>query len=90
MSEGGALEGETYRRTLELFGMAGLQRNLQALAAFAKLGYGDGKKRFIKSIPAGLGILKRESEKTGSFPAAGEIASRILEKIDREKPPEMY
>ncbi len=90
MSGGNALNSRGCDRMLELFAMAGLQRNLQALAAFAKLGYGEGKKHFIRSIPSALQVLKREAENTASFPAVREIAFTVLEKISREQPPEMY
>jgi len=58
----------------ETFLMAGIQRNLQALAAFARLGIGKGKTRFLESILPGLDSLEEGVDESGSFPAIGAMA----------------
>ncbi len=48
---------------------AGIQRNMQALAAYARLGIGKGKTRFLESIPPGLDLLEEGVDESGPFPA---------------------
>ena len=71
----------------QLFATAGIQRNLQALAAFAKLGYRDGKKVFLKSIPAGLRLLEEGAGMNNSYPAIKDMATRLRNLIKDKKHP---
>jgi len=48
---------------------AGIQRNMQALAAYARLGIGKGNTRFLESIPPGLDLLEEGVDESGPFPA---------------------
>jgi aminoglycoside/choline kinase family phosphotransferase len=73
-SEHNTMSYEEFKR---LYATAGIQRNLQALAAFAKLGYRDGKKVFLKSIPAGLQLLEEGAEMSKSYPAIKDMATRL-------------
>ena len=50
--------------------LAGIQRNEQALAAFARLGAQRGKRRFLDSIPAGLASLRAGLAAAGDLPAS--------------------
>ena len=77
----------SYEEFVQLFATAGIQRNLQALAAFAKLGYRDGKKRFLKSIPAGLQLLEEGAKMGKSYPAIKEMATRLRNTIKSKKHP---
>lgn len=81
LEESGAVEAKSYENYIELLDGAAIQRNLQALAAFAKLGYEDGKKQFVKSIIPGLEMIRRETENNGNYPGIRETALRALDKI---------
>ena len=65
----------------EEFILAGIQRNEQALAAFARLGAERGKRRFLRSIPAGLASLRAGLAQAGSLPASAELAAELQEII---------
>jgi len=70
----GHTEFETFRET---FILAGIQRDMQALAAFAKLGLRRGKARFLESIPSGLELLEEGLRDAGLFPGILETVIRI-------------
>jgi hypothetical protein len=72
----GGFEG--YR---EQFTLAGLQRNMQALAAFAFLGDVKGKPEFLRSIPSGLDLLEEGLAESGRFPAIASLAAMIRDHI---------
>ena len=84
LKERNAQNTMSYDEFTQLYATAGIQRNLQALAAFAKLGYRDGKKIFLKSIPAGLRLLEEGAEMSKSYPAIKDMATR-LRNIIRDK-----
>jgi aminoglycoside/choline kinase family phosphotransferase len=73
----GARREEPFEVFYETFTLAGIQRNLQALAAFAKLGGREGKKRFLESIPAALDLLEEGVTESGRFPALGRIVASV-------------
>lgn len=66
----------------EEFVLAGIQRNEQALAAFARLGAERGKKRFLGSIPAGLASLRAGLAAAGTLPASAALAAKLEEIIN--------
>jgi hypothetical protein len=65
----------------EQFTLAGLQRNMQALAAFAFLGRVKGKTLFLRSIAPGLDLLEEGLAESGRFPAIASLASSIRDRI---------
>ncbi len=68
-----AITEGTFEEYLEMFTLAAIQRNLQALAAFAFLGYQKKKEIFLKSIPRGIEALEDSIAESGKFPAIGAI-----------------
>jgi aminoglycoside/choline kinase family phosphotransferase len=66
------------------FTSAGIQRNLQALAAFAKLGLRKGKPVFLSSIPPAVLLLEEGARESGRFPGIERMASSIRERLARE------
>jgi hypothetical protein len=73
-----------------LFNAAGIQRNLQALAAYARLGLGDGKKGFLRSIRPALELLERGAADYGSCPEIRKMAASCLDEITEEGLIELY
>lgn len=73
-------EFEAFR---EGFVLAGIQRNLQALAAFVRLGVVKGKKRFLESIPPALDLLEEGIDESGMFPAMKRMVEAIREKSEK-------
>ncbi len=69
---------DDFRSYQQLLTWAGIQRNLQALAAFAKLGYREDQREFLRYIPAGLKLLRRGIGEAGNFP----VLERMAEKIE--------
>jgi aminoglycoside/choline kinase family phosphotransferase len=69
----------SFEAFFETMTVAGIQRNLQALAAFAKLGGRLGKREFLDSIPAGIALLAEGVEEAGRFAALRELVYRIRE-----------
>jgi aminoglycoside/choline kinase family phosphotransferase len=67
----------------EVFVLAGIQRNLQALAAFARLGSVKGKQRFLRSIPAGLKLLREGLEESDRLPALTLIIDAVEDKLKK-------
>jgi aminoglycoside/choline kinase family phosphotransferase len=63
------------------FVLAGIQRNMQALAAFSFLGLRKGKKEFLGFIRPGLGLLEEGLTESGRFPVTSGLVARIKEKI---------
>lgn len=70
-------------RFREDFVIAGIQRNLQALAAFVKLGTVKGKREFLDSIPAGLDLLEAGIDESGRFPSLKGMVTDIREKLEK-------
>jgi aminoglycoside/choline kinase family phosphotransferase len=67
----------------EAFVLAGIQRNLQALAAFVRLGLVKGKREFLDSIPAGLDLLEEGIDESGRFPSMKRMAGAIRERLEK-------
>ncbi len=67
----------SFEEYFESFTLAGLQRNMQALAAFAKLGTVKGKSEFLEAIPAGLDMLEEGAELSGRMPVLKDILKDI-------------
>lgn len=72
------IDPEAFDRTFQL---AGLQRNMQALGAFAFLGLRKGKKQFLKHIPAGLRLLQQALMLLPDFPALQDLVAAADERI---------
>jgi aminoglycoside/choline kinase family phosphotransferase len=68
----------------ESFTFAGIQRDMQALAAFAKLGLRKGKTRFLESIPNGLDLLEEGLKDAGVFPGMLETVMRVREQLKKK------
>ena len=81
LTERGARHGERFAAFLEIFTLAGIQRNLQALAAFAKLGVRKGKARFLDSIPSGLDLLEKGIKESGRFPGLENMVIAVRERL---------
>ena len=67
----------------EGFVLAGMQRNLQALAAFVKLGKVKGKKEFLESIPAGLDLLEAGIDEADRFPSMKRMVIAVRDKLEK-------
>ncbi|MEI6125709.1 MAG: phosphotransferase [Pseudomonadota bacterium] len=94
-----ALEKETGRQVnrdsfVAMFHCAGLQRNMQALGAFAFLSMNKGKTEFLQHIPAALSCLREGLSFTHELPVLKDIveqsghkvlAEKVLEKISAEQ-----
>jgi aminoglycoside/choline kinase family phosphotransferase len=61
----------------EMFSLAGLQRNMQALGAFTFLSLVKGKEWFKQYIPAGVAYLEQALEEREDFPRLKEIVKSI-------------
>ncbi len=70
------IDDVTFIRT---FHLAGLQRNMQALGAFAFLGMQKGKTEFFRHIPAGLACLREGLCRFQNYP----VLCRIVEEAGR-------
>ncbi len=64
---------------LEIFHLTGLQRNMQALGAFAYLATAKGKKSFLQHIPLTISYLEEALLTIGNdfFPQLGKIVKEI-------------
>ena len=83
LREGGALRDVGPDEFREGFVLAGIQRDLQALAAFVKLGKVKGKKEFLESIPAGLDLLEAGVDESGRFPSMKRMITALREKLEK-------
>ena len=81
----GSLPETTRDEFLEGFVLAGIQRNLQALAAFVKLGTVKGKREFLESIPPGLDLLERGIDESGGFPSMKRMVTAVRENLEKGK-----
>lgn len=79
----GALPAGGLDEFREGFVLAGIQRNLQALAAFVKLGKVKDKKEFLESIPAGLDLLETGIDESGRFPSMKRMVIAIRDKLEK-------
>lgn len=83
LSDRGGAVPESFDEFQETFIAAGLQRNLQALAAFARLGLKKGKNKFLGYIPSGLDLLEEGIEESGNFPSLGTMVGEIKDRIGK-------
>lgn len=84
LRERGERAGESLDEFHAKFVLAGIQRNMQALAAFAKLGVKKGKRKFLDSIPRGLDLLEEGIVERGDLPALAAMAAAIRGRIEGE------
>ncbi len=63
------------------FILAGIQRNMQALAAFSFLGIRKDKKDFLEFIKPGIGLLEEGLTESGRFPVTSSLVARIKDEI---------
>lgn len=82
---GGASETRSAEAYGRAFALAGVQRNLQALAAFAKLGMRRGKPKFLDSIPAGLDLLAEGARESACLPGIERLAGELRNRLERER-----
>lgn len=80
LRDSGTAVAESFEEYYEDFIVAGIQRNLQALAAYSRLGLEMGKREFLDSIPAGLDLVEEGVDESGNFPGI----KKILEDIRAE------
>ncbi len=66
---------------LKVYQLTAIQRNMQALGAFANLSLNKGKVHFRKHIPNGVGLLKRGLKETNLLQCL-----QLLNNIDFRKP----
>jgi aminoglycoside/choline kinase family phosphotransferase len=71
------VEVKDYEHFYEVFVLAGLQRNMQALGAFSYLSLIKGKGWFKQYIPAGVSYLQEALKKRSDFPVLSAILGRI-------------
>jgi aminoglycoside/choline kinase family phosphotransferase len=81
LEERGARRGEGLAAFEETFTIAGIQRTMQALAAFAKLGARMGKTRFLDSIPSAVEQLQDGLRESGRFPGLERMASAVRSRL---------
>ena len=79
-----SLEREAFART---FHLTGLQRNMQALGAFAYLSMDKKKTAFAAHIPAALSYLKAALREMPEFPLLSGLVEKAGKKIADEKIP---
>jgi aminoglycoside/choline kinase family phosphotransferase len=77
----GVPEERSFGEFYEVFTLAGVQRNLQALAAFAKLGSRMGKPRFLESIPNGIDLLEEGARESKALPGLETMIAAIRERL---------
>lgn len=75
LAEAGGPRYDT-RRFLEVFELAGLQRNMQTLGAFAFLSLHKGKREFIAFIPTGLAYLSQALARLPDYPALADLVDK--------------
>ncbi len=84
----GAPEDRRFAEYYEAFTLAGVQRNLQALAAFVKLGTRMGKPRFLDSIPSGIDLLEEGVRESRVLPGLETMIAAIRERMRSPRAPE--
>ncbi|MCX5752550.1 MAG: phosphotransferase [Candidatus Krumholzibacteria bacterium] len=83
----GAPEERHFGEFYEAFTLAGVQRNLQALAAFVKLGTRMGKPRFLDSIPNGIDLLEEGVRESRTLPGLETMVAAIRERMRPPRAP---
>jgi aminoglycoside/choline kinase family phosphotransferase len=84
----GAPEERRFGEFYKAFTIAGVQRNLQALAAFVKLGKRMGKPRFLDSIPSGIDLLEEGVRESRALPGLEAMVAAIRERMRSPRAPE--
>ena len=84
----GAPEERCFGDFYEAFTLAGVQRNLQALAAFVKLGMRMGKPRFLDSIPNGIDLLEEGVRESRVLPGLETMVAAIRKRMRPPRAPE--
>ena len=77
----GVPEERDFSEFYEAFTLAGVQRNLQALAAFVKLGTRMGKPRFLDSIPNGIDLLEEGVRESRVLPGLETMIAAIRKRM---------
>ncbi len=77
LGESGLAVAGGFEQYYVIFLLAGIQRNLQALAAFAFLGLAKGKKEFLRYIPSAMDLLEEGVDEADNLPAVRELVTRI-------------
>lgn len=85
LREAGESPGDSFDEYYDTFLLAGIQRNLQALAAFAYLGLVKGKKDFLDSIPAGIDLLEEGIDEAGGFPVLKGFTGKARDIVRKKK-----
>jgi N-acetylmuramate 1-kinase len=65
-------------KAVKIYNRAALQRLMQALGAYGKLGLDDGKTEFLQYIPPALRLLNETLENAGGFSRLRSLVSRIM------------
>jgi aminoglycoside/choline kinase family phosphotransferase len=79
LREAGGNAPASYDRFHESFLIAGIQRNCQALAAYAFLGRVKGREHFLESIPPALRLLEEGIDEYGGLHALRSLVHEIRE-----------
>jgi aminoglycoside/choline kinase family phosphotransferase len=79
LKERGGPVCDDFEKYREGFVLAGIQRNLQALAAYVRLGVVKGKREFLESIPPALDLLEEGIDESGRLPAMKRMVIAIRE-----------
>jgi len=61
-----------------LYDLCAMQRLMQALGAYGKLGHLDGRTHFLKHIPAAVALLREVLEKISGMKALAGLLARLL------------
>jgi len=75
------IEAGSFEEFYWRFALTGIQRNMQALGAFAKLGSRMGKVKFLESIPPALKLLEEGLEEIGKLRSLRELVESVKEKL---------
>ncbi len=79
---GGPVEDD-FEKYREGFVLAGIQRNLQALAAYVRLGIVKGKREFLESIPPALDLLEEGIDESDKLPSMKRMVEAIRERSEK-------
>ena len=74
------LEGAALPR--DIYAACAMQRLMQALGAFANIGYNQKRSWYLELIPAGLAALRHAAEHTPAGSPASNVAACILKLLD--------
>lgn len=83
LKERGCAVDDDFEEYREGFVLAGIQRNLQALAAYVRLGVVKGKREFLESIPPALDLLEEGIDESGGFPSMKRMVESIRERSEK-------